>query len=161
QPRRPGVPRLPPAGHPAGAGQRRDLGSPRGPPGRPGDHHQRPARLVPCRRPRGDHTCHLISPPTAPRPAGPPRPTPPPPAHPPPCPAPPPRATVPVPTSPRGPPVPSAPATARPPAGAATPADPSAAPPPAAQRTAFPALPADRPARVVVVGAGAMGSWWA
>lgn len=37
----------------------------------------------------------------------------------------------------------------------------SAAPTPALERTGFPPLPADRPARVVVVGAGGMGSWWA
>lgn len=39
--------------------------------------------------------------------------------------------------------------------------DTSAAPVPAFERTGFPPLPADRPARVVVVGAGGMGSWWA
>ncbi|MDN5899086.1 MAG: Gfo/Idh/MocA family oxidoreductase [Brachybacterium sp.] len=39
--------------------------------------------------------------------------------------------------------------------------DTSAAPSPALERTGFPRLPADRPARVVVVGAGGMGSWWA
>lgn len=39
--------------------------------------------------------------------------------------------------------------------------DTSAAPAPAPRLTGFPRLPADRPARVVVVGAGAMGSWWA
>ena len=39
--------------------------------------------------------------------------------------------------------------------------DTSAAPVPAAELTGFPRLDGDRPARVVVVGAGAMGSWWA
>lgn len=46
-------------------------------------------------------------------------------------------------------------------AGAVTTADTAAAPIPAAQLTGFPPLPSDRPARVVVVGAGGMGSWWA
>ena len=45
--------------------------------------------------------------------------------------------------------------------GADTTTDTAAAPTPAAQLTGFPALPDDRPARVVVVGAGGMGSWWA
>ncbi len=39
--------------------------------------------------------------------------------------------------------------------------DTSAAPTPSASLTGFPRLPAERPARVVVVGAGSMGSWWA
>ena len=39
--------------------------------------------------------------------------------------------------------------------------DTSAAPTPAASLTGFPRLSAERPARVVVVGAGSMGSWWA
>ncbi|MGO2047439.1 MAG: Gfo/Idh/MocA family protein, partial [Brachybacterium tyrofermentans] len=39
--------------------------------------------------------------------------------------------------------------------------DTSAAPTLAPHLTGFPKLPADRPARVVVVGAGGMGSWWA
>ena len=39
--------------------------------------------------------------------------------------------------------------------------DTSAAPVPAAELTGFPRLDGDRPARVVVVGAGGMGSWWA
>ena len=39
--------------------------------------------------------------------------------------------------------------------------DTSAAPVPAAELTGFPRLDEDRPARVVVVGAGGMGSWWA
>ena len=39
--------------------------------------------------------------------------------------------------------------------------DTSAAPTPAASLTGFPSLSAERPARVVVVGAGSMGSWWA
>lgn len=39
--------------------------------------------------------------------------------------------------------------------------DTSAAPAPSAALTGFPRLPDDRPARVVVVGAGSMGSWWA
>ncbi len=39
--------------------------------------------------------------------------------------------------------------------------DTSAAPVPAPALTGFPRLPGDRPARVVVVGAGGMGSWWA
>ena len=39
--------------------------------------------------------------------------------------------------------------------------DTSAAPAPAPELTGFPPLPGDRPARVVVVGAGGMGSWWA
>src|SRR5699024_5848953 len=39
--------------------------------------------------------------------------------------------------------------------------DTAAAPAPAPELTGFPPLAADRPARVVVVGAGAMGSWWA
>lgn len=38
--------------------------------------------------------------------------------------------------------------------------DTSAAPAPAPELTGFPRLPGDRPARVVVVGAGGMGSWW-
>ncbi|TDP80134.1 putative dehydrogenase [Brachybacterium sp. AG952] len=39
--------------------------------------------------------------------------------------------------------------------------DTSAAPTPSASLTGFPRLSAERPARVVVVGAGSMGSWWA
>ncbi|HEX7349408.1 Gfo/Idh/MocA family oxidoreductase [Brachybacterium sp.] len=39
--------------------------------------------------------------------------------------------------------------------------DTAAAPTLAPHLTGFPTLPADRPARVVVVGAGGMGSWWA
>lgn len=39
--------------------------------------------------------------------------------------------------------------------------DTSAAPTPAASLTGFPRLSAERPARVIVVGAGSMGSWWA
>ncbi|MFC7464553.1 Gfo/Idh/MocA family protein [Brachybacterium sp. GCM10030252] len=39
--------------------------------------------------------------------------------------------------------------------------DTSAAPVLDPELTGFPRLPADRPARVVVVGAGGMGSWWA
>lgn len=39
--------------------------------------------------------------------------------------------------------------------------DTSAAPTPSASLTGFPRLPSERPARVVVVGAGSMGSWWA
>lgn len=39
--------------------------------------------------------------------------------------------------------------------------DTSAAPTPAASLTGFPRLSAERPTRVVVVGAGSMGSWWA
>ena len=39
--------------------------------------------------------------------------------------------------------------------------DTSAAPTPAASLTGFPRLSTERPARVVVVGAGSMGSWWA
>ena len=39
--------------------------------------------------------------------------------------------------------------------------DTSAAPAPGPELTGFPRLPADRPARVVFVGAGGMGSWWA
>ncbi|MFD4007445.1 Gfo/Idh/MocA family protein [Brachybacterium paraconglomeratum] len=39
--------------------------------------------------------------------------------------------------------------------------DTSAAPTPSASLTGFPRLPAERPARVIVVGAGSMGSWWA
>ncbi|MGO3503650.1 MAG: Gfo/Idh/MocA family protein [Brachybacterium tyrofermentans] len=39
--------------------------------------------------------------------------------------------------------------------------DTSAAPTLAPHLTGFPKLPSDRPARVVVVGAGGMGSWWA
>ena len=39
--------------------------------------------------------------------------------------------------------------------------DTSAAPAPGPELTGFPRLPADRPARVVIVGAGGMGSWWA
>ncbi|WP_304502253.1 Gfo/Idh/MocA family protein [Brachybacterium sp. FME24] len=39
--------------------------------------------------------------------------------------------------------------------------DTAAAPTLAPHLTGFPKLPADRPARVVVVGAGGMGSWWA
>ena len=39
--------------------------------------------------------------------------------------------------------------------------DTSGAPTPGPGLTGFPRLPSDRPARVVVVGAGGMGSWWA
>ena len=39
--------------------------------------------------------------------------------------------------------------------------DTSAAPTPSASLTGFPRLSAERPARVIVVGAGSMGSWWA
>ncbi len=39
--------------------------------------------------------------------------------------------------------------------------DTSAAPTPSASLTGFPRLSEERPARVVVVGAGSMGSWWA
>ncbi|WP_270409236.1 Gfo/Idh/MocA family protein [Brachybacterium paraconglomeratum] len=39
--------------------------------------------------------------------------------------------------------------------------DTSAAPTPSASLTGFPRVSAERPARVVVVGAGSMGSWWA
>lgn len=39
--------------------------------------------------------------------------------------------------------------------------DTSAAPTPSASLTGFPRLSAERPARVVVIGAGSMGSWWA
>ncbi|MDN6329333.1 MAG: Gfo/Idh/MocA family oxidoreductase [Brachybacterium sp.] len=44
---------------------------------------------------------------------------------------------------------------------ASTLTDTSAAPAPALERSGFPRLASGRPARVVVVGAGGMGSWWA